>query len=380
MRRVTTNLVALAVALLAIFAVTADAADWRTYHANTQGFAISLPSTWVSVSTLDQAALDVLSKEAGFASIANSASTSTDISVFTSDKTAFMDAGAYRATFTTLDQVSADAAKTLRASSNTAQVTASTVVLPAGRAALITYLLGSGTAQVKASEYIFFRDSIVHVINFAAPVAKWKGYSSTFHESAQTFEYEKGQDVSALVLTGSDVGKGFKRKPFPGGTSVIGETTLDLCNQNFPSEGLRTSRMQVHYAYGSGFPISNEVVAYAAGGATQALNEVKTAATACSAATITRIQGSNRVSFHTTPITVSGLPAGSVAVQLHVVVESAGKTVTEDGVAIYMVRGNILSGIYAYTAPGLPIAKLTSIAIHAAQRSAQKLGGLTLAA
>ncbi len=379
MKRLVTHLASITV-LVALLATAAQAADWRTYHANTQGFAISLPSTWVSVSSLDQAALNVLSKEAGFASIANSASTTSDISVFTSDKTAFMDAGAYRTTFTTLDKVSADATKTLRASTNTAQVTASTVVLPAGRAALITYLLGSGSGQVKASEYIFFRDSIVHVINYAAPAAKWQGYSATFHESAQTFEYEKGQDVSSLVLTGAEVGKGFKRKPFPGGTSVLGETTLDLCNQSFPSEGLRTSRLQVHYAYGSGFPISNEVVAYTASGATQALNEIKTAATACSAATITRIQGSNRVSFHTAPLTVSGLPAGSVAVLLHVVVESAGKTVTEDGVAIYMVRGNILSGIYAYTAPGLPMSKLTNIAIHAAQRSAQKLGGLTLAA
>ena len=86
------------------------------------------------------------------------------------------------------------------------------------------------------------------------------------------------------------------------------------------------------------------------------------------------------MSFHTAPLNVSGLPAGSVAVTLHVVLQSAGKTITEDGVAIYMVRGNILSGVYAYTAPGLPMAKISELAIHSAKRSAEKLGGLTLAA
>ena len=162
---------------------TAHAANWRTFHATTQGFALSLPDSWVSVSTLDQAALNVLAKEAGFASIASSASSSTDITIFASDKTAFMDAGGYRTSFTSIDTVAADAVKTLHASKNTAQVTPSFVVLPSGKAALITYLLGTGPGQVKASEYIFFRDSIVHVVNYASPVAKWAHYSSTFHES-----------------------------------------------------------------------------------------------------------------------------------------------------------------------------------------------------
>ena len=65
---------------------------------------------------------------------------------------------------------------------------------------------------------------------------------------------------------------------------------------------------------------------------------------------------------------------------LHVTLLRAGKTLTQDGVAVYLVRGNVLSGIYAYASKELPLGKLTQIVVHAAERSAQKLGGVTLAA
>ncbi len=373
---------ATAVACVSALCVAAysQAANWRTFHANTQGFAISLPESWAAVSTFDQATLNKLSQEAGFASIASVSSTDSGVTVFASDKTAFMDAGAYRTNLTSLTAVLNDAVKSFRASKSTSDVTATTVVLPAGTAGVVTYRLGSGTGQTKANEFMFFRDGVVHVLNYAVPVARWGTYAATFKASAQTFEYEKGQDVSGLVLSARDLGKGFVRESFPAGASVIGATTLDLCNQTFPSEALRTSRLQVRFRYGKDYPVSNEVVAYASGGAAQALTEVKSAATACSATTITQIQGSSRVSFHTSSLNVAGLPAGAVAMTLHVTLLRAGKTLTQDGVAVYLVRGNVLSGIYAYASKELPLGKLTQIVVHAAERSAQKLGGVTLAA
>ena len=93
--------------------------------------------------------------------------------------------------------------------------------------------------------------------------------------------------VHKISLAPGQVGSGYVLSQIPGGQLVAGETTLDFCSGTYPSESLRTARYQVSYEKkGNSFRASNEVVAYKAGGAKQALGEVTRAVSACKQGTV----------------------------------------------------------------------------------------------
>lgn len=177
--------------------------------------------------------------------------------------------------------------------------------------------------------------------------------------------------VGKVVLRPSQVGAGYTLSQIPGGQLVQGEPTLDFCGLKYPSEALRTARLQVTYAKNGSFLASNEVVTYQPGDAKQALREIVHAAGACPNG---RVKGpaSGVTNFvrHTSVLHVSGLLPGSVAI---LDVESGtvnGKRVTTRSVEIFQVRGNVLSAVYGR---GPSTASLETNTVHAAQQSAANL-------
>ena len=81
--------------------------------------------------------------------------------------------------------------------------------------------------------------------------------------------------LEAIVLLPADIGPGVVQKELPGGRT-LSQATLDLCGATYPSESLRTDRIQVLFMDRGGRVIlSNEVVSYRPGGAEQAYRELR---------------------------------------------------------------------------------------------------------
>ena len=178
--------------------------------------------------------------------------------------------------------------------------------------------------------------------------------------------------LDKVVLRPAQVGARYKESQIPGGQLVRGERTLDFCEKTYPSESLRTARLQVEYTKaGAAFKASNEVVTYKPGGARQALGEVAHAVATCPNGTVkTTVRGVKRLVRHTRVLHDPRLLPGAVAV---LEVDSAvvnGKRVTQNTVAVYQVRGNVLSGVYGL---GSSVAAAEADTFRLAEHSAANL-------
>jgi len=155
--------------------------------------------------------------------------------------------------------------------------------------------------------------------------------------------------LSGLVLHQSDVGATETVAPIPGGTRVAGGATLDLCNGTFPSESLRTARLQVAASDAQGSVVlSTEAVLYSTpAAAAQAMSELKSAATGCPASPVVSPVGEPTVTTH-----FNAAPDGSwpqVATVERVAFDFVSTDVTAQSqhfTAVYLRRGRALMGIY----------------------------------
>ena len=113
-------------------------------------------------------------------------------------------------------------------------------------------------------------------------------------------------NLAKLLLTPSQVGPGYRLVQRPDGHGVKGIVTLDMCGYRFASEKLRTNRLQVNYVHpGTSVTLSNEIVTYQPGGATQALEEVAYAASHCPTAPLKSMDKAvSAVSFKVSPVPV----------------------------------------------------------------------------
>jgi hypothetical protein len=188
-------------------------------------------------------------------------------------------------------------------------------------------------------------------------------------------------DVSKLVLAPTQVGTGYVLLHRADGSGVKNTVTLDLCGRKgYASEALRTSRLQVNYAaQGKAIGLSNEVVAYRAGGAAQALREVaKHAATCPNRPIVTGEAGLPPLRFTISRISDAHLLKGYVAVRIRVrgtvKLKVKGKLqarrVDQTSYAVYQRFGSVLSGTYSY---GPNTQAQQSFALHAAEQSAANL-------
>jgi hypothetical protein len=179
-------------------------------------------------------------------------------------------------------------------------------------------------------------------------------------------------NVAHLILQPEQVGKGYVLMARSDGKGVKGRVTMNVCGTDYPSEGFRTTRLQVNYLKrGAPIGISNEVVTYRAGAATQAMREVTEHVAKCPPRPIdSGVLGLPKLMFHLTRITDPRLLKGYLAVRIDVSGTSKGKRIAQTSYAVYQQLGNVLSGVYSFGGSG---AAQLGLCLHAAEQSARNL-------
>ena len=169
-------------------------------------------------------------------------------------------------------------------------------------------------------------------------------------------------------MRASQIGPGYVLRQRPDGHGVAGFVTLDLCGFRFPSEQLRTDRIQVNYvAPGHAVELSNEVVTYRPGGAEQALHEITHAASHCPRGAVpSAIEGVSSITYRLHRIVDTRLPHGSLALLLHLVATVNGRPFRQTSVTVYQTRRDILSGVYTSSGSIADLPALVTFNHHAA--------------
>jgi hypothetical protein len=179
-------------------------------------------------------------------------------------------------------------------------------------------------------------------------------------------------NVARLVLQPAQVGKGYVMLARADGKGVNGQVTMNLCGSDYPSERLRTTRLQVNYLRArSTIGVSNEVVTYSSGGAAQAMREAIQHAVTCPRRPIdSGVKALPKLTFRITRISDPHLLKGYLAVRIDVSATVKGKHIAQTSYAVYQRRGNVLSGIYSF---GTSTAGQRELCLHAAEESARNL-------
>jgi hypothetical protein len=179
--------------------------------------------------------------------------------------------------------------------------------------------------------------------------------------------------VANLVLQPSQVGTGYVLVKRLDGSGVKNTVTLDLCGRkNYPSEALRTTRLQVNYLKKKGaYGLSNEVVTYRPGGAAEAMLEVTQHALTCPHKPIDSGDPTlPPVRFTIIRIIDHALEKGYLAVKVRVQATVKGVHYDQTSYAIYQRVGDVLSGVYSF---GANTPAQQAFALHAAEQSARNL-------
>jgi Protein of unknown function (DUF2510) len=172
--------------------------------------------------------------------------------------------------------------------------------------------------------------------------------------------------LSGLVVGQSDVAPTATVQPLPGGDTVTDQATLDLCNGTFPSEALRTARLQVAAfdAQGTAF-ISTEAVLYPSpAGPVQAFSELRATAASCPATPVTSPVGEPTATTRFRPAPDGSWPQTPSVERLafdFTATESTGPA--RHSIAVYLRRGRVLMGVYFSQpdAPQQPVGGQTSL-------------------
>ena len=154
--------------------------------------------------------------------------------------------------------------------------------------------------------------------------------------------------LAALVVKPSDVGQGLVVTLLPGGAG-LSQPTLDLCNGRYPSETLRTARLQDHVVDGNADQVfSTEAVLYRDSAATtQAFKELRDIAAACPTGAVPSPVGEPTVATRFGPAPDVGWPQTPTVNRLafdFTVNDSTGQTYRT--IAVYLQRGRALLGVY----------------------------------
>jgi hypothetical protein len=138
------------------------------------------------------------------------------------------------------------------------------------------------------------------------------------------------------------------RNSMPSGNQVFGQVTLDMCGADFRSEGLRVARHQVDFASKDHRSrVSTETVAYRAGGAALAMQEIRHARATCPKGFVgSHVAGTPLLKVRLASLPVrGGWEPGTIAMRI-TETDQAGKS--GSGLVIYQRRGNILNGTYTW--------------------------------
>jgi hypothetical protein len=180
--------------------------------------------------------------------------------------------------------------------------------------------------------------------------------------------------LQRVVLRPSQVGPGYLLRVIPGGQSVQGQVTLDMCGFRFASEDRRTARLQAIYVRpGSKLALSNEVVSYRPGGAEEAVREVARAIRTCPGQPVpSTVRGVPDLSYRIALLSSAGkrLLPGAIVMRVTVSGTVNGKKRTDTSFVVYQRAGDILSGIYVY---GGSLKNRRELAFAASAQSARNL-------
>ena len=155
--------------------------------------------------------------------------------------------------------------------------------------------------------------------------------------------------LQRLVVRQPDVPSSNSVELLDGGNQVSGQTTLDLCNGRFPSEALRTARLQVvEYDGASVGVLSTEAVLYRhSPDAAQAMREVRSVAAKCPDAPVVSPVNEPTVTTRFQAAPDRSWPSvGGVERLAFAFTTTDASGLTEQHVAVYLHRGRVLEGVY----------------------------------
>jgi hypothetical protein len=154
--------------------------------------------------------------------------------------------------------------------------------------------------------------------------------------------------LDGLVLQQSDVGVTETVQVIPDGRSLT-SATLDLCNGTYPSESLRTARLQVAgYDPFQNELLSTEAVLYRSPAATaQAFSELTSVTAHCPNAPVTSPVGEPTVTTVFGPPPDGSWPqVAGVQRQAYSLTMTDTSGGTQQSIAVYLRRGRALLGVY----------------------------------
>jgi hypothetical protein len=161
--------------------------------------------------------------------------------------------------------------------------------------------------------------------------------------------------LAQLVVADSDVAPALSVAGLQGGNGLT-QPTLDLCNGTFPSEAMRTARLQVAAVDSQNETVlSTEAVLYSSGaGTTAAFNELRKVAASCPSGPVDSPVGEPTVTTRFGPAPDGGWPQVASVDRLAFAfdqTDSSGETT--HSVAVFLRRGRALLGVY-FSRPDSP--------------------------
>jgi hypothetical protein len=164
------------------------------------------------------------------------------------------------------------------------------------------------------------------------------------------------QALAGLVVGQADLPANYSVSLIDGGNQVQGETTLDLCNGTFPSESLRTNRLQVVAIEGQNATLSTEAVLYTnPAAAVQAFGELRSVAANCPSTPVRSPVGNGTVTTKFDPPPDGAWPQVAGVDRLAYSFTSTDtQGQSSPSVAVYLRRGRALMGIYFVDPANVP--------------------------
>jgi hypothetical protein len=154
--------------------------------------------------------------------------------------------------------------------------------------------------------------------------------------------------LAGLIVSDSDVAPTLTVAGLQGGNGLT-QPTLDLCNGTFPSESMRTARLQVAAVDGQGdTALSTEAVLYSSGAGTSgAFSELKATSAACPSGPVDSPVGQPTVTTHFGPAPDGAWPQEPSVERLAFAFDTTSATgETSHSIAVYLRRGRVLLGVY----------------------------------
>ena len=161
--------------------------------------------------------------------------------------------------------------------------------------------------------------------------------------------------LAQLIVSDADVAPALTVAGLQGG-NTLSQPTLDLCNGRFPSEAMRTARLQVAAIARQGdTALSTEAVLYSSGaGTSAAFTELRATAAGCPAGPVDSPVGEPTVTTRFGPAPDGSWPEVPSVERLAFAFDTTKTNgETSHSVAVFLRRGRALLGVY-FSQPDTP--------------------------